>query len=310
MARAVVACAALAMAAGCGISEMYPPPLTGGANGVGAAGGHTGTSGTAGHTGGNTVVGQNTGSITGFGNDGTQGGTPGGTPGGSSTGFGVTGIGVGTVGTPGGNTGTVGGNGSSTGFGFTNGGVVGTNGSGPGGNATGGGGCVGLYAACDPSVGCGCGNACVFDDVLDEDVCEQSCENNPCTDPKALCNGTSCALIPCGPGTGNGDYDGACSADGKGSDKDGTCIPIPTADAGSAYCELAGTSDTTCDPDATRSQPGSLCVIGDVCEHDPRRVNYSCFVLCDPEPGNGGNLLCQSEGYSFCLGFAPLGICF
>jgi hypothetical protein len=130
-------------------------------------------------------------------------------------------------------------------------------------------------SACFNAVGCGCPQICVGPDG--GAVCEYPCKTtSDCLNPTEICVGGGCAFNSCGPGGAPdggdlGPANGPCNVTGTG---DGTCfgqvLETPFGNFVDYGCIAAGTSTTTCDPAATRAQPGALCQQG-----------YGCFAGVD-----------------------------
>jgi hypothetical protein len=299
--RAFGMCAGIAFTAACGLSNEYAGP-TGGGIGVSGAGGGSGVASTGGTGGSAGLSGGQTGSTGGNGGNGGVNGVNG-----TTNGFSGTSNGNG----PGGN--GPGGNGPGGTAAASTGGFMGTSGGSSGGGGTNGGGaCTPEFDRCDPTnSNCCAGLSCVNDAVEGRSLCEgTSCQQtSDCPNPVSICSGGTCVLNGCGGSSSNGTFDGTCNAEGQG---DGTCVP----EAGGKYglCYQSGSAGSTCDPDATRSDPTDLCSGGMYCAPDVAigGPGYSCDELCDPGFGNGGKEHCAAAGYmGGCLPIdPPLGLCF
>jgi hypothetical protein len=299
MSRLILMSVAIASMAACGISDTYDLP-TGGAYVVGGGSGVSGGDATVGsgtasggdNTGG--VVGStggvaNTGGITG---SGPTGGTPGTAVGGRTSGGNVTASGTGGIGP--GTTGTGTGRNSSTGG---------------KGSTSGGSSCATELQPCGPNAPC-CATtpklACEKESAAAGSFCERSCKTeSDCANAETVCSGGTCVLNICGGNSGNGSYDGACTADGS----PGTCIPKGTNGNDYGLCILGGSSDGGCIINASTSEPADLCVGGQYCAMSINSPGDVCYVICDPGRGKGGGAVCKAAGFQFCFPIGDLGIC-
>jgi hypothetical protein len=142
---------------------------------------------------------------------------------------------------------------------------------------------------------------CVFDPLAAEggqgDVCEHPCQQlSQCPNLLTVCNGTSCALNGCGPGSGNGSqtYNAVCDVAGVGAGQ-GTCIPLQDA-SGNNYgvCAQGGTADAGCNANADRSELSLDCLAGMQCIGGAIGTGGVCGEVCDPGPGS------QCPGIQLC----------
>ncbi len=127
---------------------------------------------------------------------------------------------------------------------------------------------------------------CTQDSAAGGSVCEYECVTvSDCPDVATLCLSGFCAVNQCGGGTGNGQFNSTCNAQGT---NDGTCEPL-TLDAGLSsigYCIQAGTDTGPCDPNPTRLTPGSqVCLPGSLCFGGIATFGGTCNQLCNPPSG-------------------------
>jgi len=142
------------------------------------------------------------------------------------------------------------------------------------------------FIPCDGGSMCGAGLRCVADVVFTGMYCEYSCATSAdCPDWTTVCTDGNCVIDLCGPGTGNGAYDGICNSAGF---NDGTCFPYdPSGDGGNAaygFCQQAGTISTvgqTCD--YHRCPADDLCAPGWGClVMNSIQPTGFCLQFCDP----------------------------
>ncbi|HUB09788.1 MAG TPA: hypothetical protein VMB50_22490, partial [Myxococcales bacterium] len=197
-----------------------------------------------------------------------------------------------------------------TGTGGTTGGVT-SGGSGGTGGTTG---CPSSavpaeFSPCHTQDDCGCPFICTSDVRAGGQVCEYPCQQtSDCPDLVTVCgNQGACNVDGCGPGTGNGTFNGLCSVPGVGK-QDGTCLPL-TDDGGISlgYCYQAGTSpETGCDPSGTRGDLSRVCPAGQMCFGGAITFGGTCNQICDPQVGGP----CPGGQYcSYIVNEPLLGIC-
>jgi hypothetical protein len=136
--------------------------------------------------------------------------------------------------------------------------------------------------------------ACVADGQLGVSLCEQPCKTpGDCSSLYALCNGATCAPVPCGPAFGTA-FDAVCDYVGA---NDGSCLPFgPSFDFAFDWqtvglCSQGG-SDALgqfCQPEPLRGlDAGSICAAGTICGPNtsgPPPFNQPvdlCVPLCNP----------------------------
>ncbi len=135
---------------------------------------------------------------------------------------------------------------------------------------------AGEFAACKADDQCRCGLSCESDTVLGSQFCEYDCQQtSDCASVLEVCENNRCRQNYCGPGTGNGQYDGPCNVAGTG---DGFCFPFFENGETLGICQLSGSAalGARCSLQPARSSPASqLCGSNAICES-------TCLLACDP----------------------------
>ncbi len=154
------------------------------------------------------------------------------------------------------------------------------------------------YGYCSVDTDCACPFACNPDDPPFSfsgglgSVCEYPCtSNSDCPEAHTACQGGYCAYDLCDVSktidgsAPNGMASGLCSSSDAG---DGTCIVEndPILQLVVAVCEQGGASTSTCNTGALRTDPGALCVAGNICvAAADGGTAGSCQAGCDPLDG-------------------------
>jgi hypothetical protein len=138
----------------------------------------------------------------------------------------------------------------------------------------------------------------VDDGQLGVSLCEHTCTTpGDCSSLYALCNGTTCAPVPCGPAFGTA-FDAVCDYTGI---NDGSCLPFgPSFDFAFDWqtvglCSQGGsaTLGQSCPPAPSRGvDAGWICAAGTFCGPNtsgPPPFNQPidlCVPLCNPVEGD------------------------
>jgi hypothetical protein len=159
------------------------------------------------------------------------------------------------------------------------------------------GGMTAQFGYCFADTDCNCPFACNPDDPPFGfsgglgSVCEYPCTTNAdCPQAFTACQGGYCAYDLCDVSrtidgsSPNGSASGVCSSSDAG---DGTCTVTNDPVLGViAVCVQGGSSATTCESTALRTDPADLCVAGSICVLTPDAGTAgSCQAGCDPIDG-------------------------